>query len=143
MNFFEAIDAYTKPLFDLGFSIIEKEDGGMGKYCKLNSTSYQIFFIYDRGPIHCVLKHHDLETKYEFDLIHLSNYLNNRLIKYEFPNYYFELNKECNERYISYCVEIILENDEKISDFINSMDSQKYRDFTKFYTKENMRQWRS
>lgn len=141
MNFFEAVDVYAKPLLDLGFTITEKKDEGMGKYCKLSSTNYQIVFIYDRGPIHCELKHPD--TRHKFDLIHLVNYLNMNLIKYDFPNYYFELNKECSDRYISYYVNIILENDKKIIDFINSIDSKKYREFVRYYMEENKKQCES
>ena len=141
MNFFDAIDVCTKPLLNLGFSIIEKRDEGMGKYCRFKSTNYSICFIYDRGPIHCELEHHDLKTKYKFDLIYLSNYLNNRITRYEFPNYYFELNKECSDRYICYYVKVVLENEKKISDFINSIDSKKYQQFIKYCTEENKKQW--
>ncbi|OBX21084.1 hypothetical protein A9996_18530 [Gelidibacter algens] len=130
------IQINSKFTLNNGFEIIETQEKGMFKSCRLKyGEILELNYIYEKGPISADLFY----DQKRFDVIHFANYENNEQPKYQFPDFYWKNGTDSDDEYIKY-FDSILENEfDNILDCLFKMDEAKWVEFEKYYQSENLR----
>tara|TARA_R110002072_G_C7620832_1_gene505932 strand:- start:102 stop:524 length:423 start_codon:yes stop_codon:yes gene_type:complete len=136
MNWKTTIQINSEFTLNNGFAIIETEEKGMFKSCRLKyGVILELYYYYERGPVFADL----IYDQKHFNLIHFANYENSKQSIYKFPDFYWKNGTDSDGEYIKY-FDSILENElDNILDCLFKMDEQKWVDFEQYYQSENLK----
>jgi hypothetical protein len=128
------IKTYLKSVLENGFKISESKDFGMAKFCRLEYPILNMEIWYDRFDYYATIEYNDEK----YNVIHLANFLNDKITKYKFYDFGFETRNIDAERFLTQLDEIIKSEFDNILDFLFNLSKDKQSEFDKYCEKTNL-----
>lgn len=117
-----------------GFDIVETDESGMFKSCRLKyGQVFDLNYYYEKGPVHADII---LDGK-RIDLIHCANFVNGQKPKYDFPKFHW--NNGTDSDYIKYFDNILSNELDNILEWIFKLNTQQLTEFENYSGSENLR----
>jgi len=134
MNFDIDIQVYLKYPLNNGFEISEYKNYGMSEYCKLEYQILSLEIWRDRIDYYSSI----IFNNNNYNTIHLANFLNDKISKYEFIDFSFETINVDSERFLTLLNQIIESEFDNILNFLFNITDEKYNDFIEYCEKSSM-----
>ncbi|MBU3823149.1 hypothetical protein KO566_13885 [Flavobacteriaceae bacterium XHP0103] len=136
MNWIITIKTNSDFAINNGFNIIEADENGMFKSCRLKyGQVFDLEYYYEKGPVHADI----IFDGKRMDLIHSANFVNGKKPKYEFPKFYWKKRTDSDAEYIKYYDQILSHELDKILEWIFKLNNQQWTEFKNYSGNENLR----
>ena len=119
-----------------GFNLIEIDENGMFKSCRLKyGQVFDLEYYYEKGPVHADI----IFDGKRMALIHCANFVNGKKFKYEFPKFYWKNGTDSEAEYIGYYDRILSNELDEILEWMFKLDNQQWTEFENYSGNEKLR----